>query len=116
LDDPVDEAVDTDRLALARSEDPEPGVEWIEPPPPTAAEEHTFDAFDSRTWNFKPAPTPWYRTGGMPVVVVAVSVAAVALVVSVVLLAFRGILHRADHPRRPDVQRANHVGGPDDDQ
>ena len=94
LDDPVDEPVDTDPLAVTRSDDypddPQPHVEWVEPPPPTEAEEQTFDAFDSRTWNFRAAPTPWYRTGPTAVVVVAVSVAAVALVVSVVLLAFRG--------------------------
>lgn len=90
-------------------------------PPPTAAEEQTFDAFDSSTWNFKPAPTPWYRTGSTPVLVAAVSVAAVALVVSVVLLAFRGtsgirprpptrrrMRPRRRRPRRPPATRLCH--------
>ncbi|KUH85416.1 MULTISPECIES: hypothetical protein [unclassified Mycobacterium] len=49
-----------------------------------------FDAFDERTWYFEPAPPPWYRTKPMLTVLVAASVAAVALVVSGVLLMFRG--------------------------
>ncbi|KUI03662.1 hypothetical protein [Mycobacterium sp. IS-3022] len=49
-----------------------------------------FDAFDERTWYFEPAPPPWYRTKPTLTVLVAASVAAVALVVSGVLLMFRG--------------------------
>ncbi|HEX2213559.1 MAG TPA: hypothetical protein VHH12_08945, partial [Mycobacterium sp.] len=48
-----------------------------------------FDAFDSNTWYFEPAPPPWYRTKQTLAVFAAVSVAAVALVVSGVLLVFR---------------------------
>jgi hypothetical protein len=118
VDDPVDDGVDTDQLAVGPPEDgavpaadtefgylfdadqpevveeyvDEPTVapEWVEPAPPTEAEEQTFDAFNATTWNFKPAPTPWYRTGLSLTVIVALSIAVVALVVSVVLLAFRG--------------------------
>ncbi|MCW2519338.1 MAG: hypothetical protein JWR46_1957 [Mycobacterium sp.] len=116
--DPVDDRVDTDQLAVVPPENDEaptadaefgylfdadqPEVvdeyadepivvpEWVEPAPPTEAEEQTFDAFNATTWNFKPAPTPWYRTGLSLTVIVALSIAVVALVVSVVLLAFRG--------------------------
>ncbi|MEO3759595.1 hypothetical protein ABGB19_15070 [Mycobacterium sp. B14F4] len=49
-----------------------------------------FDAFDSSTWYFEPAPPPWYRTKQTLALFVAASVAAVALVVSSVLLALRG--------------------------
>lgn len=48
-----------------------------------------FDAFDSSTWYFEPAPPPWYRTKQTLAVLVAAAVAAVALVVAGVLLAFR---------------------------
>jgi hypothetical protein len=127
VDDPVDDRVDTDQLAVGSSEngaapaadaefgylfdadqpeveaggqhteivdeyadEPTVAAEWIEPAPPTEAEEQTFDAFNATTWNFKPAPTPWYRTGPSLTVIVALSIAVVALVVSAVLLAFRG--------------------------
>ena len=86
MDDPVDDPVDTDELPV----DPPENVEWLEPAPPTEATERTFDAFNESTWNFKPAPTPWYRTGRSRAVIVAVSLAVIALVVSGVLLAFRG--------------------------
>jgi hypothetical protein len=100
LDDPVDDPVDMDQLdvdptvdgefAEECADDPHPDPEWVEPAPPTESEERTFDAFNASTWNFKPAPTPWYRTGHAAPVIVAVSIAVVALIVSVVLLAFRG--------------------------
>lgn len=48
-----------------------------------------FDAFDSNTWYFEPAPPPWYRTKPTLAVFAAVTIAAVALVVSGVLLVFR---------------------------
>jgi hypothetical protein len=49
-----------------------------------------FDAFNVNTWNFKPAPTPWYRTRQAATVIVAASAAVAAIVVSGVLLVFRG--------------------------
>jgi hypothetical protein len=49
-----------------------------------------FDAFDSSTWYFEPAPPAWYRTKHTLTVLVVASVAAIALVVSGVLLVFRG--------------------------
>ncbi|SEH52559.1 hypothetical protein SAMN04489835_0958 [Mycolicibacterium rutilum] len=49
-----------------------------------------FDAFDSTTWYFEPAPPPWYRTGKTLGLLIAASLAAVALVVSGVLLVFGG--------------------------
>ncbi|MGV0743289.1 hypothetical protein [Mycolicibacterium sp. XJ870] len=48
-----------------------------------------FDAFDINTWNFKPAPVPWYRTRGAAIALIAAGVAAAAIVVSVVLLLLR---------------------------
>jgi hypothetical protein len=48
-----------------------------------------FDAFNVNTWSFKPAPTPWYRTRQAVTVIVAVSAAVAAIVVSGVLLVFR---------------------------
>lgn len=52
--------------------------------------EVSFDAFNAETWYFEPAPVPWYRTRQAMSLLVATSVAAAALVVSGVLLAFRG--------------------------
>ena len=49
-----------------------------------------FDAFNVNTWSFKPAPTAWYRTRQAVTVIVAVSAAVAAIVVSGVLLLFRG--------------------------
>jgi hypothetical protein len=49
-----------------------------------------FDAFDSDTWYFEPTSPPWYRTKQTLAVLVAAAVAAVALVVSGVLVALRG--------------------------
>ncbi|MGE2721847.1 hypothetical protein [Mycolicibacterium celeriflavum] len=66
-----------------------------------------FDAFDEDTWYFEPAPPPWYRTKFTLGVLIAAAIAAVALVVSVVLL----VVHtpakpvdRNDKPLRPTVQ------------
>jgi hypothetical protein len=85
--DPVAEFDDQSEVAFERED--EPAAEWVAPPPldPT---EHPFDAFNAGTWNFKPATVPWYRTRSAIVALVAASLAVVALVVSVVLLAFRG--------------------------
>jgi hypothetical protein len=49
-----------------------------------------FDAFNNDTWSFTPAPTPWYRTGQAVTATIAASAAMVAIVVSGVLLVFRG--------------------------
>ncbi|BDX29647.1 hypothetical protein TUM20985_01940 [Mycobacterium antarcticum] len=117
VDDPVDDTVDTDQLAVDQPGDVEApaadgdfgylfdepdevaaaevrdGPEWVESAPPMQSQERTvdaFNAFDASTWNFKPMPTPWYRTGKSLAVLVVVSLAAITLVVSGVLLAFRG--------------------------
>jgi hypothetical protein len=134
LDDPVDDPVDTDRLSVDTPDDVDaPATDgefgylldeqdyskfhqvehedvpadpaWTEPPPPPG--ERTFDAFNASTWNFKPSSTPWYRTGRTPTVLVAVTVAVVALVVSVVLLAFRGSSEDDTAPvKSPDASTA----------
>jgi hypothetical protein len=57
---------------------------------PVEAGPDGFDAFDSRTWYFEPAPLPWYRAPGVLFALIAVIVAAIALVVAVVLVMFRG--------------------------
>ena len=49
-----------------------------------------FDAFNDNTWSFKPAPTPWYRTGQAATAIIAASAAVAAIVVAGVLLVFRG--------------------------
>ena len=49
-----------------------------------------FDAFNINNWNFTPAPTPWYRTRQAVTAIIAASTAMAAIVVSAVLLVFRG--------------------------
>lgn len=49
-----------------------------------------FDAFNTTTWYFRPAPTPWYRTKQAMAALIAAAAAMAAIVVSVVLLVFRG--------------------------
>jgi hypothetical protein len=49
-----------------------------------------FDAFDVTTWSFKPAPTPWYRTKQALTAIIAAAAAVATIVVSGVLLVFRG--------------------------
>jgi hypothetical protein len=49
-----------------------------------------FDAFNVTTWSFTPAPTPWYRTKQALTAIIAASAAVAAIVVSGVLLVFRG--------------------------
>ena len=49
-----------------------------------------FDAFNIKNWNFTPAPTPWYRTRQAVTAIIAASTAMAAIVVSAVLLVFRG--------------------------
>lgn len=49
-----------------------------------------FDAFNNSTWSFKQAPPPWYRTKQALTAMVAASAAVAAIVVSGVLLVFRG--------------------------
>jgi hypothetical protein len=49
-----------------------------------------FDAFDENTWYFEPAPVPWYRSKLAVTALIATVAAAGALVVSGVLLLFRG--------------------------
>ena len=49
-----------------------------------------FDAFNDRTWRFEPAPPPWYRTKRALTAIIAASAAVAAIVVSGVLLVFRG--------------------------
>jgi hypothetical protein len=70
-------------------------TEWGHPerqpePVPRAATEGRFDAFDATTWNFKPAPPPWYDSTQAKLAIAAVSAAAVAMVVSIVLLLLPG--------------------------
>lgn len=58
------------------------------------AQEHNgFDAFDENTWDeaFTPvAPAPWYRSPQSRTLLIASGVALSAIVVSLVLLVFRG--------------------------
>ncbi|OBG98979.1 hypothetical protein A5698_11015 [Mycobacterium sp. E136] len=66
-----------------------------------------FDAFDADTWYFEPSPPPWYRTRLNLCILIAAAIAAIALVVSVVLLVVRApepAVDRNDKPVRPSVQ------------
>jgi hypothetical protein len=67
-------------------------TEWGHPErqPEPQPRDGRFDAFDANTWNFKPAPPPWYDSPQAKLAIAAVSLAAVALVVSIVLLLFQG--------------------------
>jgi len=67
-----------------------PADDQWEPPEPAQRWDAGFDAFDASTWRFEPAPVPWYRTGQGLTALIATTVAAIALVVSAVLLVFRG--------------------------
>jgi hypothetical protein len=49
-----------------------------------------FDAFNDHTWRFEPAPPPWYHTKRALTAIIAASAAVAAIVVSGVLLVFRG--------------------------
>jgi hypothetical protein len=112
----LDDPADTDPLSVPVPEEPEPdeeydylveqrdggdpqaeldfaptapGDDWDPAPVDDAPRDDRFDAFNASTWNFKPAPTPWFQTTPAVLGIVAVSIALVALVVSVVLLAFQ---------------------------
>ncbi|MGX9788941.1 hypothetical protein [Mycobacterium sp. MMS18-G62] len=55
-----------------------------------------FDAFNEGTWSFQPAPTPWYRTKQAVTVIIAATAATAAIVISGVLLLFRGPSNAVD--------------------
>jgi hypothetical protein len=55
-----------------------------------------FDAFNDHTWRFEPAPPPWYRTKRALTAIIAASAAVAAIVVSGVLLVFRGPANTVD--------------------
>jgi hypothetical protein len=57
---------------------------------PAVDDQGRFDAFTVNSWSFTPAPTPWYRTRQAVTAIIAASAALVAIVVSGVLLVFRG--------------------------
>jgi hypothetical protein len=63
---------------------------WDEP------DDSYFDAFDDNTWRFEPAPPPWYRTKQSLTAMLAASAAVAAIVVSGVLLVFRGPANTVD--------------------
>ena len=63
---------------------PTTGSFVIPEPEPTG---DTFDAFNTDTWRFRQPPPPWYRTKDARLLLIVVALAAVALVVSLVVLA-----------------------------
>lgn len=101
-DDPADAdglTSDDDRLEVQTAEElgpppKDPGDDlWDEPDDnfwDNQPDSGHFDAFNDHTWSFKPAPTPWYRTKPALTAIVAASAAVAAIVVSGVLLVFRG--------------------------
>jgi hypothetical protein len=56
---------------------------------PEVPDDGAFDAFDTNTWYFAPAPTPWYRTKPAVTALIAAAAAMAAIVVSAVLLVLR---------------------------
>jgi hypothetical protein len=58
--------------------------------PVVDGDDDRFDAFNDDTWSFRSAPIPWYRTKPAMTAIVAASAAVAAIVVSGVLLVFRG--------------------------
>jgi len=59
-------------------------------------EDGHFDAFNVTTWSFTPAPTPWYSSKQALTAIIAASAAVAAIVVSGVLLVFRGPANTVD--------------------
>jgi hypothetical protein len=65
-----------------------------------------FDAFDTNTWHFKSAPTPWYRTKQAMTALIATAAAMAAIVVSGVLLVFHtpgNVVDQTPSPERTAV-------------
>jgi hypothetical protein len=56
---------------------------------PNSVDDGSFDAFKTSTWDFTPAPTPWYRTKQAVTALIAATAAMAAIVVAGVLLVFR---------------------------
>jgi hypothetical protein len=67
----------------------EPGDNFSDNQPDPDDNGH-FDAFNVTTWSFTPAPTPWYSSKQALTAIIAASAAVAAIVVSGVLLVFRG--------------------------
>lgn len=98
-DQPLEDVAQGHPVGIAWSETewghPEPQPE---PVPHGGGSESRFDAFDANTWNFKPAPPPWYDSTQAKLAIVAVSLAAAAMVVSIVLLLVQGSTAEDDEP------------------
>jgi hypothetical protein len=103
-DDPTDVAGFTsdDDDSVAQLNDPGDDL-WDDPDDsfwdnqPDVDDHDRFDAFNDNTWSFQPAPTPWYRTRQAMGAMIAASAAVVAIVVSGVLLVFRGPVETVNH-------------------
>jgi hypothetical protein len=104
-DDPAEEDgltshdLDSEARAAGEPDDLSKGPgddQWDEPDDnfwdnqPDVADSGHFDAFNDSTWSFRPAPVPWYRTRQAMTAILAASAAVAAIVVSGVLLVFRG--------------------------
>ena len=102
----------TKTLAEDRWDEPADGF-WSDAEP---VRDGAFDAFDSNSWYFEPAPAPWYRGKQALIALIAATTAAAALVVAAVLLVFRSPADVEDattlgHRNRADdrgVDRARH--------
>lgn len=90
-DDPDPRADEVDYLLTEPGDDQwdDRDVTWNRYPA-AAATDDRFDAFNTNTWQFKPAPVPWYRTRPAVIAMAAAAIAAIAIVVSSVLLVFSG--------------------------
>lgn len=99
----IDDTVDVEDAADSGAQTP---ADFFDPEK-APGRDMRFDAFDEDTWYFEPAPPPWYRTRLNLGILIAAGIAAIALVVSVVLLVVRApepAVDRNDKPVRPSVQ------------
>lgn len=106
LDDPGDADDVTSLDGAPEAEEPadfdylfrDPDDDWEDPfaDDPDDSDGGHFDAFNGSTWSFEPAPTPWYRTKQAVTAIVAAVAATAAIVISGVLLVFRGPSNTVD--------------------
>jgi hypothetical protein len=95
-----DDALDVQQAEELGSPPKDPGDDlWDEPDDnfwDNQPDSGHFDAFNDHTWRFEPAPPPWYRTNRALTAIIAASAAVAAIVVSGVLLVFRGPTNTVD--------------------
>ncbi len=113
FDDPVDPAEVDEVTVDAHAPEGLDDDQWDEPDgnfwdrDAQPADDGQFDAFNTNTWYFRPAPTPWYRTKQAMTALIAAAAAMAAIVVSVVLLVFQAPDNSDDDHDDGDPDRAD---------